>query len=612
MLLSSADNCCELQGDAAAVDIDPAPPHPRPVRPSSPQALSRKGRGELLRRSSSRRAEIVRRAYVWREWEFWVIAIAALSLYCARLTAIPIRGEETRRAQVACEMLCTGDWIVPRQQGVPLLSRPPLGSYPIALAAMLLGDCSLLAVRLPSALATILTILLIYAYARRFMPRLGSLAAGLAYATMGQVLVLGRLAETEATFTLFVSSALLVWHWGYIERWRPSWPWLAGYGLAALATLAKGPQAPVYFAAPVCMYLAWRRDWQSLFSRWHLAGAAIFVAIVAVWQIPFWVEMGWPAVKTVWLGDVGMRFDDTRWQTVLLHLLEYPLEIAVCTLPWSPLLAAFLSKRFRQSVGNAAPMVVFLGLAIGLAFVTCWVVPGARGRYFMPLYPCMALLVGLSVERIARPVAADWQRRGWTWFLLSTAVLAVSAGVSIAALTWIVPRRFPPLEQPEWFAAIFLAASLATASLLVAFRAKFGSRGMRISIITVAGFIGLSFVGVIVNGTAATAVDPAPDVVRLKQTLPAGTRLVSFGLVETLFTYLYREPIDEQPWPKRLSEVGPGVDYFCFTWDRPAAPSLPFSWQIEAIIPCDRVRRQRPLKKVIIGRRIDSLAGGMQ
>lgn len=131
---------------------------------------------------------------------------------------------------------------------------------------------------------------------------------------------------------------------------------------------------------------------------------------------------------------------------------------------------------------------------------------------------------------------------------------------------------------------------------------------MRFSIVTVAGFIGLSFVGVVINGTVATAVDPAPDVARLKEMLPAGTRLVSFGLVETLFTYLYREPIEEQPWPKRLSEVGPGVDYFCFTWDRPAAPSLPFSWQIEAIIPCDRVRRDRPLKKVIIGRRIDSLA----
>ena len=219
----------------------------------------------------------------WREWEFWVLALATLLLYGARLTALPIRGEETRRAQVACEMVRTGDWIVPRQQGTPLLSRPPLGSYPIAIAAILLGDCSLLAVRLPTLLATWLTVLLIYSYGRLFLSRLGALAAGLAYGTMGQVLVLGRLAETEATFTFLLSGALLAWHWGYCRggsgRWGRLWPWLAGYGLAALATLAKGPQAPVYFAAPVFLFLAWRRDWRTLLSRSHLAGLALFAAI---------------------------------------------------------------------------------------------------------------------------------------------------------------------------------------------------------------------------------------------------------------------------------------------------------------------------------------------
>ena len=87
--------------------------------------------------------------------------------------------------------------------------------------------------------------------------------------------------------------------------------------------------------------------------------------------------MGWPAVKTLWLGDVAMRFADTRWQTIGLHLLSYPLEIAVCTLPWSPLLLSYLSKGFRRSIGNAEPYVVFLAIAIGLAFFTCWVVPGA-------------------------------------------------------------------------------------------------------------------------------------------------------------------------------------------------------------------------------------------
>jgi 4-amino-4-deoxy-L-arabinose transferase-like glycosyltransferase len=527
-------------------------------------------------------------------------------LYGARLTTLPIRGEETRRAQVACEMVQTGDWIVPRQQGLPLLSRPPLGSYPIAIAAILLGDCSLLAVRLPTLLATWLTVLLIYGYGRLFLSRLGALTAGLAYGTMGQVLVLGRLAETEATFTFLLSGALLVWHWGYCRgasgRWGRLWPWLAGYGLAALATLAKGPQAPVYFAAPVCLFLVWRRDWRTLLSRSHLLGVALFAALVGAWQIPFWMQMGWPAVKTIWLGDVAMRFEDVRWQTIALHLLVYPVEIAVCTLPWSPLLIGYLVKGFRRSLADAKPYAVFLGFAIGLAFFTCWVVPGAKGRYFMPLYPCLALLIGLSVERAAEPAAAAWQRRGWQVFLLSKAALALVAGLGVAAVAWGHRLQwFQWLEwtQPGWFVAVYVVGASIAVVLLMATHANFRPTHVRTALLTVTALIGLSYVGVVINGMVGASEDPAFDVAQLKRKLPLDARLVSFGLVETLFTYLYREPIEERPWPKSASELGPTHDYFCFTWDRPVPPPLPFGWQIEGVIPCDRVRHDPPVKKVI-------------
>ncbi len=437
---------------------------------------------------------------------------------------------------------------------------------------------------------------------------LGALAAGLSYATMGQVLVLGRLAETEATFTLLLSGALLAWHWGYSQSWRQTLPWLAGYGLAALAALAKGPQAPVYFAGPVWLFLAWRCDWRMLWSWSHLAGLARFVATVGAWQIPFWMQMGWPAVKTLWLGDVAMRFADTRWQTIALHLLSYPLEIAICTLPWSPLLVSYLSKGFRRSIGKAESYVAYLVMSIGLAFFTCWVVPGARGRYFMPLYPCLALLIGLSVQQVAEPTAAAWQRRGWKLFLLSKAVLAILAGVSVAGVTWIERFELAELRQPGWFAAIYVFIAVIAGILLAATQASFRPARVRIALLAIAALIGMSYVGVVINGMAGTAEDPTPEVAHLKRKLPSDARLVSFGLVETLFTYLYRAPIEERPWPKTAADLGAGHDYFCFTWDRPQPPPLPFGWTIEGVIPCDRVRRDPPLKKVIVGKRIDSLA----
>ena len=46
--------------------------------------------------------------------------------YFLRPSARFMVGEETRRGQVAVEMIESGDWIVPREQGDLFLSRPPL------------------------------------------------------------------------------------------------------------------------------------------------------------------------------------------------------------------------------------------------------------------------------------------------------------------------------------------------------------------------------------------------------------------------------------------------------------------------------------------------------
>ena len=61
--------------------------------------------------------------------------------------------------------------------------------------------------------------------------------------------------------------------------------WCLGYALAALGTLTKGPQAPVYFVGPVALYLLSTRNWRVAFHRAHLAGVATFAAVLATWHL---------------------------------------------------------------------------------------------------------------------------------------------------------------------------------------------------------------------------------------------------------------------------------------------------------------------------------------
>ena len=143
------------------------------------------------------------------EWPFGVVVVLVGLLYFARLDDLPLRGEESRRATVAMEMMETDDWVVPRQQGTVyfMSARPPLQAWLIAAAARG-GWPDGVAVRLPSVLAILLTAALIYAYARTFLSPVGAFASAAGFVSMGQVLQLGRFGETDALFSLFVASSM--------------------------------------------------------------------------------------------------------------------------------------------------------------------------------------------------------------------------------------------------------------------------------------------------------------------------------------------------------------------------------------------------------------------
>ena len=544
------------------------------------------------------------RRYWWREWELAALIVLLLVAYFSRLTTLTVRGEESRRARVACEMLATGDWIVPRQQGQLYFSRPPLGSWPIAVLGAIRGDVDLLAVRLPTAIATLLTAVLVYGYSRRFLSRQGSLASALAFATMGQVLELGRLAETEATFTLLVASSLLIWHWAYVERWPAAVMWLCGYALAGLAGLAKGPQGPVYFIGPVFVYLIATRDWRTLVSRAHLVGIIGFAVLLGAWQIPYYLATDFESVRKIWLKLASDRFADNRPTTLVQHLVFYPFEVLGCMLPWSFLLTGYSLPTFRKSLGSAQPFVFFLVTAILITFPSVWLATGACGRYYMPLYPCVAVLTGIVVDRcLALDARAEW-RLGWILFLAGAAAVIVVVGVTVATASFAPLALLARFEQPPLFALAYLLLMLGAAALLV-WACYRGGLLRSYAPLVVAGVMALTYTGAMINAQARLSEDSAARIAALRSHLPPGEQLISFGRVDHLFAYYYRDSIPVQPWPGAGGgDLPEDVRYFCFDRNPDVpAPSVPFAWEQVAVISLERHQQSEPERTVVIGRR---------
>ena len=546
----------------------------------------------------------------WCEPQAGLLLLLVVGAYFLRLGQLPLRGEEPTRAQIAFEMFQRHDWLVPRLQGDPFPSRPPLQNWTIAASALLFGNRGVWAVRFPSALALLLTVLLIYGYSRLFLSRFGAFAGAAAFATFGEMFQMGPEAETEPVFILLVTASLLLWHWGWVRRWPAALTWTAGYGFMALAVLAKGPQPPVYFLGAVGAYVLLTRDWRRLFSVGHLIGALVGGAIFAAWFIPAYFEVGATTLQGILMSDTAMRFRDWTVSDVATHLAVYPLVILGGTLPWSPFLLAYLNRDFYRSIGAARPMALFVGAAVVLAFPTCWIPPSGQSRYFAPLYPCIAVLIGLALARTAAAPAASFPRASLRLYIWSAAAMMALAGAAMLVVSFGLRGR-PGLAayvEPPLTAAAFAAACTVLAA--AAFRAG-GAEPSRVrtGVLALTIFMALTFAGVLMDVRLRLAVRPEADVARLKERLPTGERLVSFDHVATLFTYLYGDPIPARPWPNAVGDAT-DVHYFCFTvFEGMNRPALPFAWEKVAVIDVDRNHHTPPENVVVVGRRLPAPPG---
>lgn len=543
-----------------------------------------------------------------------VLVVVVSLIYGARLGLPPLVGEETRWGNGAREMLATGDWIVPRQQGQVFPERPPMSIWVMAAVGWFRGNVDPVAIRLPSVIAVVLTSLLIYGYARATLSQTSAIAAAFVYATFGQVLQIGRLGESEAVFTLFVSASLLVWHLGYIRRWPALATWSSGFAFAALAALVKGPQAPIYFGAITTVYLILRRDWRFLFSWQAVVGAFVFVAIIAAWQVPFYRATDWSAVVATWAGLAGDRI---KLSGLIEHAFSYPAQTFVCLLPWSPMLIALFRPGIRQLISDKRLIVEFLLTAIVVAYPTVWLAAGARGRYFMPLYPLVAVLIGLLIDRCSHDARNSTQYRGWSLFILAWAILigagslAIGGGVFSAGLA---QRLF----QPRWFCAAFAIVGASAAGVLwIAYRRPgvFGPRAVVLAIATTAA-VGAG--GLMLNVNAARWKNPTAIIADFKNELPEGASLVSLSPIDHRFAFYYGDPIEEIAWPRAVGDLPANVDYFCFmrnpgdtaqarrsgrgrSWqDTPG--TLPFAWEEIDAICTDRQPDPKAPMIVVLGR----------
>jgi 4-amino-4-deoxy-L-arabinose transferase-like glycosyltransferase len=305
--------------------------------------------------------------------------------------------------------------------------KPPVGYWPMALAFYLFG-ASPFTLRLPSALFALGTVALTMSFCRRLLNRRVALAAGLIVATtFGFFSHHGaRSGDLDSALTFVLMLAVC-----QIPRLAAS----SGRVIAFAVLLAVGFLLKSFAILPVAvvagLYLAWTGSWRRLRPAACLAGAGLFLAVVAAWAVARWHADGSPYFLQRMVGEDLLARSLREIDKGTSDPWSYVTSLLDRFAPWPLLLvAAFVAhgvaRRRRAGAAwslkerRAAPL---LALWIGVPLLLFSLARTHHHWYMDPLYPALAAVTACALLSLLSRVSPA--RRGAALFGLFFLPLAL-------------------------------------------------------------------------------------------------------------------------------------------------------------------------------------------
>ncbi|RAI43273.1 ArnT family glycosyltransferase [Rhodoplanes roseus] len=417
---------------------------------------------------SRQTAALLRAVLAWaaRRHRNAVVLLVAVSLL-AFLPGIfqlpPIDRDEARFAQATKQMLESGDLVDIRFQEESRYKKP-VGIY--WLQAAVVGSAEAIGVpeararmwlyRVPSILGALGAVLLTYWTALAFVSRRAAVLAGL---MLGSCILLGveaRLAKTDAVLFATVVAAMGAMARAYLieraGRPDPGHPWaLPAIFWTAMAGgfLIKGPLIVMVVGLAVAALAIADRSARFVLRLKPLPGLAWMLLLVLPWFVAIVAKSGAgffeESLGRDLLSKVGSGQEahgaPPGYYVLLFWGTFFPASILV------PM--AFMAVWRSRSVPEVRYLLAWL--------IPTWLVFEAAmtklPHYVLPVYPAIAILLAMAIDRdaLSRNI---WLRRAPMWWFILTAVIAIGL---IVINIWI-GQRFGPVTWA--LSAVALIAAL--------------------------------------------------------------------------------------------------------------------------------------------------------
>jgi len=400
------------------------------------------------------------------------VLVVVSPLFFWRLGRPGFSDTEGMFAEPAREMVVTGDWVTPRMNGEPFLTKPPLMYWLSAALFTLTGPTE--HARLWPALAGLGTVVATGALGALLLSEAAGIAAALILATSVGFFVESRLLRADMVLVLAITLALFCY-----LRLRRGGGLLTAVGFWASIGLGVLDKGFLALALPGGIIVATEAGEgilrpRTLVARLHALHAPLGIAVLIVLAGP------WHALAA--LHNPGFLWDYTVNQHVLFFFDEklprdsipdslgfFLAMFLTRGLPWSLLLPAaglWAYRTMRDDPARAPAVGLIAGwVAVVLGFFA--LAPSRLEHYSLPALPATALLVGALLADARSRIAL-----GWLVCPLAAGA-ALTFGVMVLApgrlIAWIEPTLAGlDLDALARSAGLVLAGILSGMALLLA------------------------------------------------------------------------------------------------------------------------------------------------
>lgn len=396
----------------------------------------------------------------------WTVFVLAVVLFLAFLGGHDVWApDEPYFAEGAREMVADGQWAVPHVNGVVTTDKPPLFFWLIAVLSLPLGTVTALTARLPSALAGLGILVIVFELSRAFNGKRSASYAVFFLSTAYLFWEKARWAQTDATLCFFIWLALasfFFWRSGRLEGRRAG---IVFWAAAAAAVLTKGPVGLLIPVGIVVVCLAVDRELGRFRDFSPILGPTVFVAIISAWIVVATVGghgeySVWGALKEHFVdrGIHGMHHRQPFWY--------YGKRLPVLLFPWTGLAVGAMVagwKRREHALDRFALVcVVFVVLFFSVS-------TEKRELYVLPAMPAFSLLLA----RFAGAMDGPNRILNKKWVTLPQGLIgALLFGVGLAVV--VAGSAYPvvPLFVQRMLASILVLGGLATAVAALKGRVK--------------------------------------------------------------------------------------------------------------------------------------------